>query len=189
MWVVHSVDPDRFPDGDLRGALIRHCREAGGATAPAADPAADPLEACESQFERDVLQMIMARGYRRVSVQHPVGPYRVDIVVAGPHSRLAVECDADRWDGPDAWHQDRARQQMLERAGWTFERIRGSAFYRDPDAALAPLWQRLTELAITASDRWPAEPSQPVVREVSGAGGDRGSGVIAPGPATTAPAA
>jgi len=189
MWVVHSVDPDRFPDGDLRGALIRHCREAGGATAPAADPAGDPLEACESQFERDVLQMIMARGYRRVSVQHPVGRYHIDIVVAGPRSRLAVECDADRWDGPDAWHQDRARQQVLERAGWTFERIRGSAFYRDPDAALEPLWQRLTELGITPSDRWPAEPSQPVVREVSGAGSDRGSGVIAPGPATTAPAA
>ena len=29
MWVVHSVDPGSFPDGDLRADLIRHCREAG----------------------------------------------------------------------------------------------------------------------------------------------------------------
>ncbi|MGH3123971.1 MAG: hypothetical protein ACRDND_23535, partial [Streptosporangiaceae bacterium] len=72
-----------------------------------------------SQFERDVLQKIMARGYRKVSVQHNVGRYRIDIVVEGPHSRLAVECDGDRWHGPDVWHKDRARQQVLERANWT----------------------------------------------------------------------
>ncbi len=80
----------------------------------------------------------MARGYRKVSVQHNVGRYRIDIVVEGPRARLAVECDGDRWHGPDVWHKDRARQQVLERANWTFERIRGSAFYRDPDSALAP---------------------------------------------------
>jgi len=144
MWVVHSVEPDQFPDGDLRGALIRHCRDSGAATAPPANL----LEACESQFERDVLQKIMARGYRKVSVQHNVGRYRIDIVVEGPRARLAVECDGDRWHGPDVWHKDRARQQVLERANWTFERIRGSAFYRDPDNPLLPLWQRLADLGI-----------------------------------------
>jgi hypothetical protein len=75
------------------------------------------LEACESQFERDVLQKIMARGDRKLSVQHIVGRYGIDIVVEGPHARLAVECDGDRWGGPDAWHKDRARQQVLEQAG------------------------------------------------------------------------
>jgi very-short-patch-repair endonuclease len=148
MWVVHSADPDGFPDGDLRGALIRHCQEAAVAGAPATGL----LEDCESQFERDVVQKITARGYRSVSVQHPAGRYHIDIVVAGPHSRLAVECDGDRWQGPDAWYRDRDRQQVLERAGWTFERIRGSEFYRDPDTALLPLWRRLTELGIPAGD-------------------------------------
>ena len=136
MWVVHSVEPGAFPDGDLRGALIRHCQDAGTITAPSARL----LDACESQFERDVLKKITARGYRKVSVQHNVGRYRIDIVIEGPHARLAVECDGDRWHGPDVWHRDRARQQVLERAGWTFERIRGSAFYLDPDTALLPLW-------------------------------------------------
>ena len=164
MWIIHSVDQDRFPDGDLRGALIRHCRDSGAATAPPADL----LAACESQFERDVLQKIMARGYRKVSVQHSVGRYRIDIVVEGPHARLAVECDGDRWHGPDVWHKDRARQQVLERANWTFERIRGSAFYRDQDAALDPLWRRLKDLGIPTGDWWSVETSQPVLREVSG---------------------
>ena len=79
----------------------------------------------------------MARGYRKVSVQHSVGRYRIDIVVEGPHARLAAECDGDRWHGPDVWHKDRARQQVLERANWTFERIRGSAFYRGPEEVAA----------------------------------------------------
>ncbi len=166
MWTVYSVDPESFPDGDLRGALIRHCRDAGTGTAPPADL----LGACESQFERDVLQKIMARGYRKVSVQHSVGRYRIDIVVEGPHARLAVECDGDRWHGPDVWHKDRARQQVLERASWTFERIRGSAFYSDPDAALLPLWQRLAGLRIPTGDWWSSQTAQPVVREVSGRG-------------------
>jgi very-short-patch-repair endonuclease len=166
MWVVHSLDPDRFIDGDMRGALIRHCRDAGTMTAPPANL----LEACESQFERDVLRKITAREYRKVSVQYRVGRYRIDIVIEGPHSRLAVECDGDRWHGPDVWHKDRARQEVLERANWTFERIRGSAFYRDPDAAMLPLWQRLTDLSIPTGDWWSTEAPQPVVREVSGAG-------------------
>jgi very-short-patch-repair endonuclease len=171
MWVVHSVDQHRFPDGDLRGALIRHCREGGSATAPPASL----VDACESQFERDVLLAIMARGYRTVSVQHPVGRYRIDIVVEGPHARLAVECDGDRWHGPDVWHQDRARQQVLERANWTFERIRGSAFYRDPEASLQPLWQRLQDLGIPTGDWWSARTRHPVLRDVSG-GGEGGDG-------------
>jgi very-short-patch-repair endonuclease len=164
MWIAYSLDPGRFPDGDLRGELIRHCHDAG--TAPT--PPAGLLEACESPFERDVLQKIIGRGYRNVSVQYHVGRYRIDIVVEGPSARLAVECDGDRWHGPEVWHQDRARQQVLERAGWTFERIRGSAFYRDPDTALLPLWQRLADLGIPAGDWEPTQTNQPIVREVSG---------------------
>ena len=113
----------------------------------------------------------MARGYRKVSVQHNVGRYRIDIVVEGPHARLAVECDGDRWHGPDVWHKDRARQQVLERADWTFERIRGSAFYLDPEIALLPLWHRLADLGIPTGDWWSAETPQPTIREVSGRGG------------------
>jgi very-short-patch-repair endonuclease len=161
MWIVHSVDQGEFADGDLRGALIRHCRDGAAATTPASGL----LEACESQFERDVLQRIIARGFRNVSVQHRVGNYRIDIVIEGPHARLAVECDGDRWHGPDVWHKDRVRQQVLERANWTFERIRGSAFYRDPDAALLPMWQRLGDLGIPTADWWSGTAPQTLLRE------------------------
>jgi hypothetical protein len=41
-----------------------------------------------------------------------------------------------------------ARQRQLERANWRFWRVRGSIFYRDPDAALIPLWKLLAEYEI-----------------------------------------
>ncbi len=37
---------------------------------------------------------------------------------------------------------------MLQRCGWTFWRVRGGEFYRDPDAAMNDLWRTLDLLGI-----------------------------------------
>ncbi len=166
MWVVHSVEPDRFPNGDLRGELVRHCRNPETRTVDL-----DRLEErCESEFERAVVRAILKRGYQMVKVQYPVGRFRIDIVVEGPDARLAIEADGDRWHGEEKWESDRARQALLERAGWTFERIRGSSFYLDRDKALEPLWRRLDELGIPTGDGWISQPTGSTVRTVRGAG-------------------
>lgn len=163
MWVVTSVDPDMLPQGDYRAALIRHC-----ATYMAEAPEqAELLAACESEFEKRVVNDLLGRGYRGVEVQKTVGRYRLDIVVSGPERRLAIECDGDRWHGPDVWYQDRARQEVLERSGWTFERIRGSAYFRDPHAAMTPVWKHLDALGIPTGDEWVEGPTRSVIREVS----------------------
>ena len=64
----------------------------------------------------------------------------------------------------------KVNEQVLERAHWTFERVRGSAFYRDPDTALLPLWERLSGLGVPTGDWWSDRVPQPTVREVSGPG-------------------
>jgi len=46
-----------------------------------------------------------------------------------------------------------ARQRMLERCGWTFWRVRGSTFYRNPEAALEKLWSALDQLRIYPTSR------------------------------------
>ncbi|MGD9754179.1 MAG: AAA domain-containing protein, partial [Acidimicrobiia bacterium] len=148
LWVVHSLEPEQFPNNDLRADLIRYCRNGHGAN----EQLVALEDRCDSQFERDVLGRILGRGFERVHAQYVVGRYRLDLVVEGAEGRLAIECDGDRWHGDDRWHQDRARQEVLERAGWQFQRIRGSAFYRDPDAALEPLWDRLQALGIRPHD-------------------------------------
>jgi very-short-patch-repair endonuclease len=162
MWIVHSIEPDRFPAGDWRSSLIRHCQ-----SSTRVEVELSRLEdRCDSKFEKDVLRRVLARGYRQVRMQHTVGRYRIDMVIEGPDARLAVECDGDRWHGDDRWHHDRARQEVLERAGWTFERIRGSAFYRDPDTALEPLWRRLESLGIRPGADWVVDTTRSTVRSV-----------------------
>jgi very-short-patch-repair endonuclease len=101
----------------------------------------------DSWLEVDVYLAITARGYR-VRPNYDIAGYRIDLVVEGDRRRLAVECDGDEWDGPDAFDRDFARQKQLERCGWTFVRIRGSRFYLDRDGALEELWRTLDEQGI-----------------------------------------
>lgn len=93
---------------------------------------------------------LIDRGYS-VIPQYPAGHYRLDLVVVGAKSRLAIECDGDAWHGADVYQQDLARQRELERCGWEFFRIRESDFYINPAGMLAQLWARLTELDIHPS--------------------------------------
>jgi hypothetical protein len=48
----------------------------------------------------------------------------------------------------DKLAEDIERQTILERLGWQFVRIRGSAFYRNSENAMKPVFQRLKELEI-----------------------------------------
>jgi very-short-patch-repair endonuclease len=85
---------------------------------------------CESPFERDLYDELTQRGYR-VTPQVKVGQNRIDLVAEGHNgTRLAVECDGDRYHGSDKWIEDMDRQRVLERAGWIFWRSFASAFVR-----------------------------------------------------------
>ncbi len=141
----------------LRYALLQYCRnpaiERTGVTgvplpemqrlaATADRDRVRPPEPFESWFEIDVFLRLAARGYR-VLPQYEVAGYRLDLVVEGMNRRIAVECDGDHWHGPERYEDDMARQRMLERCGWRFWRIRGSAFALDPDGALEELWETL----------------------------------------------
>ena len=144
MWLVHSFNPstDLKPQ-DLRARLLKK--------AEVGDPAAEikrlsPLT--ESIFEEQVLERLVKAGYR-VIPQLPVGSYRVDMVVQGESRRVAIECDGEAYHGPNKVEEDLARQQILERvAKLTFIRIRGSHYFRDPDAAMRKVFQSLEELGV-----------------------------------------
>ena len=101
----------------------------------------------ESLFEQRVFLDIRERGYATVP-QYKVYGRRIDIVVVGSTRKLAVECDGAEWHGAEQYDQDLARQRDLERAGWTFFRIRDIDYYLDSQVALEPLWTLLQELDI-----------------------------------------
>lgn len=74
-----------------------------------------------------------------------MGHYRIDLVVESSGGRLAVECDGDRFHSIENVADDMARQAVLERVGWRFVRIRGSQFFRDPELAMKPVFERLSD--------------------------------------------
>ncbi len=161
LWLFHSIMPEDVGNHEcMRHRLLTHfydparhaARSIGVDVADLRQQAANPdrpetaPDPFDSWFEVDVYLRIADRGFR-VLPQYRAGRHSIDLVIEGK-SRLAIECDGDHWHGPDKFDEDMARQRQLERAQWRFLRVRGSAFYRDPDAALVPLWARLSELGI-----------------------------------------
>ncbi len=165
LWVVHSLDPEtHLKGGDLRRRLIQHAH----------DPQAilrakeDHGKQTDSVFETEVLQRLLAAGYR-VQLQWPVGAFRIALVVEGIRRRLAVECDGERWHTPEQLHRDLERQAILERLGWVFVRIRGSVFFRAPETAMAPVLSKLNQLGIEPSGKdelQRAQPLEPLVNRI-----------------------
>ena len=146
LWVVYSVDPDLdLKVGDIRRDLIKHAQDPYAVT-----NALEQQETkTESEFERQVLRQLVHKGFR-VTPQWPVGAFRIDMVVEGNGKRLAVECDGDRYHTLENLGEDMSRQAILERLGWRFVRIRGSEFFRDPEGAMRPVFERLQALEIHA---------------------------------------
>ncbi|MFI5492871.1 AAA domain-containing protein [Actinoplanes sp. NPDC051859] len=144
LWVFHSVRPSSLLADDARALLLHYAQNlAAFGAASGAD------QACENEFEREVLRRLVARGHQPMT-QFRIGDHRIDFVLNAPDGRrLAIECDGAGSDGPEQWERDMRRQAVLERVGnCVFVRIRGSIFAREPDAALRPLWRRIEELGI-----------------------------------------
>ncbi|MGA9870978.1 MAG: AAA domain-containing protein, partial [Rhodococcus sp. (in: high G+C Gram-positive bacteria)] len=151
LWLFHSVTVDRLKRADLRNSLLTYMTS----TSPA--PAAPmPVgvsrdvrhEGFASLFEQQIFLDLQERGYH-VNPGVEINNRRIDLVVTGSASRLAVECDGDTvtWS-PERLAADLRREQELERCGWTFWRVRESAYHLDPDAAMSSLWATLSAAGI-----------------------------------------
>jgi very-short-patch-repair endonuclease len=145
MVLVRSVKEEQLNPADLKARVIRHFHE------PMAGASADTgnlLDQCDSQFERDVAQRLLDKGYR---VRPQVGSlgFRIDLVVEGDKDRrLAIELDGDKYHGPERWADDMRRQRILERVGWRFWRCWASSFALDAESCMADLFDTLNRAGI-----------------------------------------
>lgn len=145
LWLVHSLDPGRdLQPNDLRRRLIEHVRDPRAVSRAQAEA----TRRAESPFEVAVIQRLVAAGFR-VIPQVEVGRYRIDMVVTDGKNRVALECDGDRFHPPEQIPEDIARQAVLERSGWRFIRLRGTRFYRDPDASMEWVFEELARLGVS----------------------------------------
>jgi len=144
MWIVHSLSPNNdLKADDLRRQLIEHAQDPSRLMR-----ALDEKEKrTQSAFEREVMKRLTSAGYH-VAPQWRVGAFRIDLVVEGDGRRLAIECDGDRYHPLEKLPEDMDRQSVLERMGWIFTRIRGTEFFRNPDRAMKPVFDKLQLLEI-----------------------------------------
>ena len=106
------------------------------------------IDLCKSGFERDVFSALIECGYH-VTPQVGAEGFSIDMVVEGEGGRrLAVECDGDRYHGPEKWADDMRRQRVLERVGWTFWRCFGSNWSLNRSAVFNDLLQTLERSGI-----------------------------------------
>jgi very-short-patch-repair endonuclease len=154
MILVRSVELDHLSESDrLRRGLIAHF-----ARPFAEDPVrvTDLRTLCESRVERDLFDWLNGEGYH-VTPQVTVGAYRIDMVVEGrDDTRLAVECDGDKYQGPQQWVEDMRRQRTLQRVGWVFWRCFAGALLRRRQAILDDLRRTLVANGIepTGQGSW-----------------------------------
>jgi very-short-patch-repair endonuclease len=145
MVLVRSAKEEELNPADLKARVIRHFHE------PMAGASADTgnlLDQCDSEFERDVAQRLLDKGYR---VRPQVGSlgFRIDLVVEGDNDRrLAIELDGDQYHGPERWADDIRRQRILERVGWRFWRCWASSFALDAESCMADLVDTLERAGI-----------------------------------------
>ena len=182
VWLFHSVQQHDLSPDCLRRRLIGFVqspwKETGDGVAEERDrlerevrrrprrPGEQP-EPYESWFEVDVALELLRRGYR-VRAQYEVAHKRIDLVVEGLENRLAVECDGDAWHGPDRYEQDMVRQRQLERAGWTFVRIRESEFYTERSRAVDEILRACGDLGIQSVDKETAPTPEATVAIAAG---------------------
>jgi very-short-patch-repair endonuclease len=164
LWLFHTATLDDLHPSGVAHRLLQYCLRPLAEAAPVrglalgawrrrvAERAAGerPPHPFDSWLELDAFLCLVDRGFR-VIPQLEVAGYHVDLMVEGRSGRLAVECDGDQWQGAEAFDRELARQRMLERCGLPFARIRGATFYRDPEAALEPLWASLKQYDIRPS--------------------------------------
>jgi hypothetical protein len=153
MWVFHSVPLSALPNPeDMRFQLLDHCYgvlstqgEEGVLAAPV--PPDVRVEPFNSLFEQRVANRLVALGYAVIPA-YSVERLRLDLVVVGAQSRLALLCEGDTWQGPVAYERDLTTQRDLERCGWHLHRVRESAFYANEPRTMAALLTRLRALDI-----------------------------------------
>ena len=149
LYLVRSVGLEHLKPDDVKADVLHHFRdpmpEGRGSTA---EEVRDLLDRCDTDFEREVLKLLIDAKYR-VRPQVQAAGFRIDLVVEGAEDRrLAIELDGDQFHGPEVWDQDMIRQAALERAGWVFWRVFGSQWQSNKDFWWKNLQETLSHLGI-----------------------------------------
>lgn len=147
IFLFHSVQLDDLSNtNDLRYKLLDHFKNYNSYqpifNTPIERRVGTQPEPFDSWFEVDVYNDIVSKQLSVIpNYEVAKGRYRIDMVMLLPDgTKIAIECDGDKWHGPEKHQDDIMRQKVLERCGWQFFRVRGYEYYTNREKALEQLW-------------------------------------------------
>lgn len=144
MWVVNSLDVDNdLKTGDIRKEFLEYV------SSPKEMLLTEEMEKnSESVFEEKIAKYLISEGYH-IEQQWEAGLYKIDMVALFQDKKVAIECDGEKWHSTEERiREDMERQNILERCGWEFIRIRGSRYFKNPESAMKALIEELNRKGI-----------------------------------------
>ena len=144
MWVVNSLDVDNdLKTGDIRKEFLEYV------SSPKEMLLTEEMEKnSESVFEEKIAKYLISEGYH-IEQQWEAGLYKIDMVALFQDKKVAIECDGEKWHSTEERiREDMERQNVLERCGWEFIRIRGSRYFKNPESIMKALIEELNRKGI-----------------------------------------
>ena len=144
MWVVNSLDIDNdLKTGDIRKEFLEYV------SSPKEMILTEEMEKnSESVFEEKIAKYLISEGYH-IEQQWEAGLYKIDMVALFQDKKVAIECDGEKWHSTEEQiREDMERQNVLERCGWEFIRIRGSRYFKNPESTMKALIEELNRKGI-----------------------------------------
>ena len=144
MWVINSLDTDNdLKTGDIRKEFLEYVK-----SPKEMDLYKKTEKISDSVLEKNVAKYLVSKGYHIVQ-QWEAGSYRIDMVALFQDKKMAIECDGEKWNNTiENIRQDMEHQNVLERCGWQFIRIRGSKYFKNPEAVMNKVMEELNQKGI-----------------------------------------
>ena len=144
MWVINSLDTDNdLKTGDIRKEFLEYVK-----SPKEMDLYKKTEKISDSVLEKNVAKYLVSKGYHIVQ-QWEAGTYRIDMVALFQEKKVAIECDGEKWNNTiENIRQDMEHQNVLERCGWQFIRIRGSRYFKNPEAVMNKVMEELNQKGI-----------------------------------------
>ena len=144
LWIVHSIDKNSLKEGDLRKELFEYIDSLKENTFEKS-----AIEnSTASDFENEVARHLLEKNYT-IKQKWRVGSYDIDMVAIYDDKKIAIECD-----GKTLNHTEEEvianleEQEILERCGWKFIRVRASEYFRNPEKAIKDLIIQLDDKGV-----------------------------------------
>ena len=144
LWLIHSIDKNSLKEGDLRKELFEYIDSLQENTFESTNVE----KVAVSDFENEVARHLLEKHYT-IKQKWRVGSYDIDIVAIYEDRKVAIECD-----GKTLNHTEEEvianleEQEILERCGWEFIRIRASEYFRNPEKAIKDIIIQLDDKGI-----------------------------------------